>query len=63
MLWAVLAAIAINGGELDTAESSLAAINEVDKLHFIQSIKSIPRSAAASELRVCGRKQTFRLFS
>lgn len=42
VLWACLAVMAINGNQLDTAEIALSAIEEVDKLQFIQSIKAIP---------------------
>eukprot|EP00742_Colponemidia_sp_Colp-10_P003383 GILJ01003603.1.p1 GENE.GILJ01003603.1~~GILJ01003603.1.p1 ORF type:complete len:791 (-),score=83.24 GILJ01003603.1:145-2424(-) len=41
-LWACLAAMAIHGRELHTAEIALAAIDEVDKVQFINHIKSIP---------------------
>lgn len=42
MLWACLATMAIFSAQLDTAEVALAAIDEVDKLQYIQSIKRIP---------------------
>eukprot|EP00744_Colponema_vietnamica_P004654 GILI01006912.1.p1 GENE.GILI01006912.1~~GILI01006912.1.p1 ORF type:complete len:758 (-),score=200.90 GILI01006912.1:92-2365(-) len=41
-LWACLAAMAIHGRELNTAEIALAAIEEVDKVQFINHIKRIP---------------------
>jgi hypothetical protein len=34
--------MAVNGRHLDTAEIALAAVNEVDKLHYITYIKDIP---------------------
>ena len=56
-LWGCLAVMAIHGGELGTAEIALAALNEVDKLHFIQHIKEIPseqgRNAELALYRRC----------
>jgi len=43
-LWACLAAMAINGKELNAAEVAYAAIDEVDKVQFILHIKEIPTS-------------------
>ena len=36
-MWAFLAALALQGSDLECAELCLAAIDEVDKLHFIQA--------------------------
>ena len=41
-LWATLAAMALHGRHLDTAEIAFAALNEVDKLHYVLYIQSIP---------------------
>ena len=41
-LWAALAGGAIGSLHLDTAEIALAAMKEVDKLHYILYIKDIP---------------------
>jgi intraflagellar transport protein 80 len=41
-LWACLAMMALHGRHLETAEIALAAIDEVDKLHFVLYIQSIP---------------------
>eukprot|EP00899_Mesostigma_viride_P006413 jgi/Mesvir1/15773/Mv03342-RA.1 len=41
-LWACLAAMAVAAKELSTAETAFAAIDEVDKLHYILHIKEIP---------------------
>lgn len=41
-LWACLAGMALDARHLDTAEVCLAAIQQVDKLHFIMHIKTIP---------------------
>ena len=41
-LWATLAAMAVRGLHLDTAEIALAAIKEVDKLQYVLYIQSIP---------------------
>ncbi len=35
-VWACLAALALQGADLECAELCLAAIDEVDKLHFVQ---------------------------
>jgi intraflagellar transport protein 80 len=44
-MWASLAAMAIHGLHLDTAEIALAATRHVDKLHFILYVKEIPSGA------------------
>jgi len=41
-LWSALAAMALHGRHLDTAEIALAATGQVDKLHYILYIQSIP---------------------
>lgn len=41
-VWASLAAMAMASKELNTAETAFAAIDEVDKLHFVQKVKMIP---------------------
>ena len=41
-LWATLAGVAIGSLRLDTAEIALAAMKEIDKLHYILYIKDIP---------------------
>mmetsp|Transcript_5293 Transcript_5293/g.8626 ORF Transcript_5293/g.8626 Transcript_5293/m.8626 type:complete len:779 (+) Transcript_5293:121-2457(+) len=41
-LWATLASMALAKKQLDTAEISLAELNEVTKVEYIQHIKSIP---------------------
>lgn len=45
-LWACLAATSIYCRELDTAEIALAAIDEVDKVQFINYIKELPNETA-----------------
>jgi len=45
-LWAALAAMAVGGKELHTAEVAYAAIEEVDKLLFMCHIKELPTSEA-----------------
>lgn len=43
ILWAMLAAMAIQAAQLDTAEVALAALgDQVDKMQYIQSVKLIP---------------------
>lgn len=65
-LWTCLAGMSLHHQHLDTAEIALAAIGEVDKLHYILHAKDIPsregRSAAmalyrrnADEVRVWRR--------
>lgn len=44
-LWGALAGMALHANHLDTAEVALAALNEVDKLHFILHIKDVPSAA------------------
>eukprot|EP00967_Tisochrysis_lutea_P107850 scaffold166732_cov27-Tisochrysis_lutea.AAC.3 len=39
MLWAILAAMAVSGKELHTAEVAYAAIDAVDKLLFMSHVK------------------------
>uniref|UniRef100_A0A061RJ59 Intraflagellar transport protein 80-like n=1 Tax=Tetraselmis sp. GSL018 TaxID=582737 RepID=A0A061RJ59_9CHLO len=41
-LWACLAAMAVNAGELNTAEVAYSALEEVDKLQYVLHIKEIP---------------------
>ena len=41
-LWAMLAAMATAAKQLDTAEVAYAAINEADKVHYIQYIRELP---------------------
>jgi len=56
-LWACLAAMALNGQELATAEVAFAAIDEVDKLQYILYIKDIPSSEGrAAELALFRRR-------
>jgi intraflagellar transport protein 80 len=56
-IWAALAALAIAGNELNTAEVALAALDEVDKLEYILSIKDIPLpEARAAELLLYRRR-------
>jgi len=45
-LWALLAAMAVGGKELHTAEVAYAAIEEVDKLLFMGHIKELPTNEA-----------------
>ncbi len=44
-LWACLAAMALHARELNTAELALAAIDQVDKVQFINYVKLIPSEA------------------
>ena len=54
-LWTCLAGMSLHHQHLDTAEIALAAISEVDKLHYILHAKNIPsregRSAAMALYR------------
>jgi intraflagellar transport protein 80 len=45
-IWACCAALALAGSDLENAELCLAAIDEVDKLQFIQHIRRLPTSEA-----------------
>lgn len=57
-LWAVLAAMAVGGKELHTAEVAYAAIEEVDKLLFMCHIKELPTpEAREAELLLFRRRQ------
>eukprot|EP00741_Cyanophora_paradoxa_P010393 tig00020531_g10051.t1 len=42
MLWALLAAMALNGRELGTAEMAYAAIEHVDKVQYVLHVQEIP---------------------
>jgi len=56
-LWACLAAMALNGQELATAEVAFAAIDEVDKLQYILYIKDIASAEGrAAELALFRRR-------
>jgi intraflagellar transport protein 80 len=41
-LWGVLAALAVKGGELHTAEVAYAALGDVDKLRYFATVKEVP---------------------
>ena len=59
-LWACLAAMAINGKELNAAEVAYAAIDEVDKVQFILHIKEIPTSEGRNaEIALFRRRRVF----
>ena len=45
-LWAMLAAMATHSKQLETAEVAYSAINEADKVHYIQYIKELPSKEA-----------------
>eukprot|EP00357_Protocruzia_adherens_P036295 CAMPEP_0115012696 /NCGR_PEP_ID=MMETSP0216-20121206/24908_1 /TAXON_ID=223996 /ORGANISM="Protocruzia adherens, Strain Boccale" /LENGTH=748 /DNA_ID=CAMNT_0002381837 /DNA_START=628 /DNA_END=2874 /DNA_ORIENTATION=+ len=56
-LWACLAAMSLHCRELGTAEIALAAIDEIDKVQFINHIKDMPSEAVRnSELALFSRK-------
>merc|ERR1712100_839309 len=56
-LWACLAAMALNGQELNTAQVAFAAIDEVDKLQYVLYIKDIPSAEGrAAELALFRRR-------
>ena len=56
-LWGCLAAMAINAGELNTAEVAYGAMEEVDKLQYILRIKDVPtEEGRAAELALFKRQ-------
>ena len=56
-LWACLAAMAINGQELETAKEAFASIDELDKLQYILYIKDIASAEGrAAELALFRRR-------
>ena len=58
MLWACLAAMAVAGKELHTAEVAYAAISHVDKLLYMCHIKELPTvEAREAELLLFRRRQ------
>ena len=53
VLWACLAGMAVHARHLDTAEVAYAAIQEADKVYYIQYIKELPlKEARAAEMAV-----------
>ena len=46
MLWGCLAGMSIANRELDTAENSLASVNELDKVQYINKINALPSDAS-----------------
>ncbi len=72
-VWACLAALALQGADLECAELCLAAIDEVDKLHFVQARTPGPDAMGESqhtqERNICeqsaflARTRTFLLVS
>lgn len=57
-LWTCLAAMSIKDKEINTAEESLAAIEEVDKLQYILHIKTIPSVEARNAALALYMRQT-----
>eukprot|EP01038_Epipyxis_sp_PR26KG_P012029 gene12029-16102_t len=57
-MWATLAAIALAKKQLDTVEISLAELNEVAKVEYIQYIKNIPSEEGRQAEIVLYRRQT-----
>lgn len=59
MLWACLACMACHSKNLQAAEESYAAINEFEKVAYIQYIKELPlKSAQNAHLALlCGNKK------
>ncbi len=47
-IWASLAAMAMAAKELGTAEIAFAAIDEVDKLHFVVKVKQVRTKKSVS---------------
>ena len=57
VLWACLSGISLQARELNTAEIALAAIDEIDKVQFINYVKNIPSEAGRNaELALFCRK-------
>ena len=53
VLWSCLAGMAVHAKHLDTAEVAYAAIQESDKVYYIQYIKELPlKEARAAEMSV-----------
>ena len=53
VLWACLAGMSVHAKHLDTAEVAYAAIQEADKVYYIQYIKELPlKEARAAEMSV-----------
>jgi len=57
VLWAVMAVCALQGQELDHAEVALAAINQVEKVQYVQMIKAIPSAEGRSAEMMLYRRQ------
>ena len=52
-LWACLAGLSISAKHLDTAEVAYSAVQEADKVHYIQYINTLPsREARSAEMSV-----------
>jgi len=56
-LWTCLAAMALHGRNLDTAEVALAAIDEIDKLQFVNYLKERPREEIRNAMLALYRKK------
>jgi hypothetical protein len=48
VMWSTLAVLSIHSQQLDTAEIALAALDEVDKVQFVQYMKGVPCVEARS---------------
>lgn len=51
-LWACLAGMALQAREFDTVEIALAALEQIDKVQYINHIKELP-STAAKNAEIC----------
>lgn len=56
-LWACLAAMAIHGQDLNTAEVAYASIDEVQKVHYVCYIKEIPSNEGRTAELALMRRQ------
>ena len=57
-LWAALAAFAVGATELDTAEVSYAALQEVDRVQYLQHVKRVPsKEGRSAEMALFLRKR------
>jgi intraflagellar transport protein 80 len=55
-MWAILAAVSVKAGELETAQTAYAAVNEVDKLQYMNYIGEVPAQARAAEFMLFQRR-------
>ncbi len=62
-LWTTLAVMAASAGDLDTAETAFAAIDEADKVVHLQAVRAIPSAEGRAAALALFCHQVWSIFS